>query len=413
MPRTRPSYYHGWNIVTACVLSQMSALGLTMNCFSLFVQGWSAEFHTPISALALGVMIFGLVCSVFVVPAGLAVDKFPVRRVFGLGLVAVALLHGAVASVTAGWQIIAIYSLLLPAAITFSSGVPSQAIVSRWFVRRRGIAMGLTAFGLAVAAVVFPPVITHLLPILGWRGVWWLFAGLIGLVIMPITVLMLRDRPTPEEAAAYIPPDSQFASAPNSSLRQVLSRGRFWAIMAVFLSVQSVSATLALCLAPIVLSRGLTLQDAGVLLSIYAVSALTGKLISGLVVDRLGTRIPFAGVALLAAVGVALLGMAQTIPLFTAAMIVIGLSQGHWTILPSSIAAEFGQGGFARAYGAVSAATPVGTIAPTLVAWCYEQSATYAPSLFVLGGLALAGAATALVALNERPPAAREIAQLT
>jgi MFS family permease len=390
----------------------MAALGLTINCFSLFVRDWSTEFHTPVSALALGVMIFGLACSVFVVPAALAVDKFPVRLVFGLGLIAVAILHGAVASVSAGWQIIAIYSLLFPAAITFSSGVPAQAIVSRWFVRRRGTAMGLTAFGLAVAAVVFPPVITHLMPTLGWRGVWWLFAALIGLGVMPTTVLMLRDRPMPEEAASYIPRSSQSSVAPATSLKQVLSRGRFWAIVAVFLSVQSVSATLALCLAPIALSRDLTLQNAGVLLSVYAVSALTGKLISGLVVDRIGTRIPFAGVAALAAAGAALLGMAQTVPHFTAAMILIGLSQGHWTILPSSIAAEFGQGGFARAYGAICAATPVGTLAPTLVSWWYEQSATYTISLFILGGVALAGAATALAALNEREPNAREIAEL-
>lgn len=59
--------------------------------------------------------------------------------------------------VVAGWQIIAIYRLLLPFAIGFSGGTPTQTLVSRWFVRRRGLAFSIWAMGLVLAGVLLPP----------------------------------------------------------------------------------------------------------------------------------------------------------------------------------------------------------------------------------------------------------------
>ena len=236
MPHRRLGYYYGWNIVIACVLSQLAALGVTVNCFSLFVHGWSAEFHTPVSQLALAIALLSLGCSVVATPAGVAIEKRPARWVFGLGLAAIVLAMVMVGFATAGWQIVAVYAVVLPAAVTFSSAIPAQALVTRWFVRKRATAMGLCAFGLALAGVVFPPIITQLLPTLGWRETWWLFAGLIGLVIGPLVLFILRDRPTPEEAIFYIPAEAHEPPGPGVPFRAVLSRPRFWVILAVFLS---------------------------------------------------------------------------------------------------------------------------------------------------------------------------------
>ena len=57
----RRGWYHGWNIVAVCVLSQTVANGLPVNAFSLFLRDWSAQLHTPISTLQLGIVAFGLV----------------------------------------------------------------------------------------------------------------------------------------------------------------------------------------------------------------------------------------------------------------------------------------------------------------------------------------------------------------
>ncbi len=405
-----PRYYHGWNIVGACIIAQLAALGVTLNCFSLFLPGWTAEFHTPASALALGVTIFSFGCAIFAVPAGLAVDRFPIRWVMGLGLAGIALFHLVVGFAGSGLQIILAYSVLLAVAVTFSSGIPSQGVVARWFVRRRGAAMGLCAFGLAMAGVIFPPIITWLLPLVGWRATWWLFGGLIGLVLLPIVVVMLRDRPTAEEGADYMTRAAEAPQATQITVREVFARPNFWAIVVVFLAVQFISSMASINMAPVAFSRGVSLQTAGLLLSVFSVAALVGKLSSGLLADYMGNRIPFAVVAALAAGGVVALAFAHSLPMFVVVMVLIGLSQGHWTLLASATAEEFGAGAFGRVYGVICAFSPIGSIAPPIVAWVFERSGDYVAPLLVLAAVSLAGGAVALIGLRERRDAAAVVA---
>jgi hypothetical protein len=53
-------WYHGWNIVAVCIVSQVAANGLTYNAFSLFLRDWSRELHAPISRLQLAVKVFSV-----------------------------------------------------------------------------------------------------------------------------------------------------------------------------------------------------------------------------------------------------------------------------------------------------------------------------------------------------------------
>ena len=399
--RRRFVYYYGWNIVAVCILSQMSALGLALNCLSLFVSDWSREFGVPVSNFSLGVTLFSLFGSVMPIIGGWVADRFPARWVIGLGLLGIALADCLVGSASAGWQIVAIYAALLPILITISAAVPAQTVVSRWFVRRRGLAMGLNAFGLAAAGVLFPPIILTLLPLIGWRGAWWVFGSVIGAVVMPLVVLTLRDRPTLKEGEHYIPTISTEQTASKVRISDIIKRKRFWIIIAAFLPIQCISMTMNVNLGILVTSRGHTLTLAGALLSAYSIFALTGKLASGLLADRFGNRLPFAAVCLLAAAGIATLGTAHDAPLLFTAVMLMGLSQGHWTLFAAATAAEFGPGSFGRAFGVACAFTNIGSFAPTAVAWTYERVGSYQTPLFALSGLAVLGACAAML-LRER-----------
>src|SRR5438445_10225915 len=56
-------WYHGWNVVAVCVLSQVAANGLTYNAYSLFLRGWSEELHAPVSQLQLPIAAMALVAA--------------------------------------------------------------------------------------------------------------------------------------------------------------------------------------------------------------------------------------------------------------------------------------------------------------------------------------------------------------
>jgi MFS family permease len=168
----RRGWYYGWNIVAVSVLSTILVNGLAGNSFSLFLHDWSAELHCPISSLLLGMSIMGISIA-FVGPfAGVMADKYSIRLVFGIGLAAITFMCIAMSFITAVWQIQVLYALVLPIAVSFGALIPANAVISRWFVRRLGLAMGLAAFGVSMAGVVLPPIIAWLLPLVGWRMIW-------------------------------------------------------------------------------------------------------------------------------------------------------------------------------------------------------------------------------------------------
>lgn len=396
-------HYYGWNIVAGCILSQVAGMGLTLSSYSLFLLGWSEEFGAPISRLSLGMAIFAFGCMGFAPLAGFLADKFPVRRLMTGGLLGIALLMVAVGFATAAWQIIAIYALLLPAGIAFSSAVPAQALVSRWFVRKRGLAMGVCAFGLAMAAVVTPPIVTALLPLLGWRGVWWLFAAVVGLVAAPLVFFTLRERPTAAEGFDYVAGEAEAPVAVKLPLKAIFSRPNFWIVVIVFAAIGSTSSAVTVNLAPLVRERGFSLQTASYLMSAAGVAAMASRLGFGMLADRVGNRIPLVLLATVTAVGAALLGRSHGLVSLYGAAMLVGVAGGVWTILASATAAEFGSQGFGRAYGVISGFTPIPPMIAPLVALAHERTGDYLVPMTALAILAAAGGVVALLLKEKRP----------
>ncbi|MET0360274.1 MAG: MFS transporter [Sphingobium sp.] len=407
-------WYHGWNIVATCVMCTAFALALTMNCFSLFLPGWTKEFGVPVSSIALSITLFSLGTALLSVFIGICADRYPARWLFGGGLVVLAAAHLLVALSQAVWQIIAIYVVLMPVALGFTSSIPSQSLVSRWFARRVGLAMGLTAFGLAIAGVLCPPIIVQLLPIVGWRALWGGMAVLILVVGLPIAMLVLRDHPNADDPFGYVTPvqpGDGTMKAMALPLSAILRRRNFWVIIGAFSAVQFVAMTIAINITPIITSYGGSQLEAGLFLSIYSVSALASKLGSGWLADRIGNRIPLVLTTVGSASGALLLSLANTNPLFLAGTAVVaGFSAAIWTLLASSILAEFGPASFGKAFGLACAGSPIGTFAPPVVARVQELTGSYATALLVLGGLALLAALSVL--LIYRVPAPRPVPRL-
>lgn len=71
----------------------------------------------------------------------------------------------------------------------------SQYVVNVWFVRRRGLAVGLSGLGMATATAVFPPIIETLIDALGWRWAYAALGGLVLVTMLPIGIVFYRGRP--------------------------------------------------------------------------------------------------------------------------------------------------------------------------------------------------------------------------
>jgi MFS family permease len=234
-------WYHGWSIVAVCILMQAAANGLTYNAFSLFLRDWSAQLHAPVSQFHLSVAAMALVASLAAPAVGILADKYPARRLFTLGLLGITAFYFSIGSVTAVWQVTALYGLLAPFALVLSTAVTANALISRWFRRRLGLALGLSAFGIGMAGVLLPPLIAAILPAVGWRTIWRGAAVLIALIVVPLVLFVVRDRPTEVEGAHYLSgaggghgPHGGPARGGGLGWREVAGRRNFWLLVAIY-----------------------------------------------------------------------------------------------------------------------------------------------------------------------------------
>jgi MFS family permease len=400
-------WYYGWNIVAVCVLSQFAVSGLTVNAFSLFLHDWSVQLRSPISTLEVGFSGFGLITAMLSPLAGVYADRYPTRVLFGSGLLLMAFVCLAMSIVTAPWQFLALYAVPVSLVVSLASLIPANAVVSRWFARRLGLALGLTALGQGLPGIILPPVIAVALPYLGWRMIWRVGGIVIGLVILPIVVGVLRDRPTERDGLNYLSQGGPAQlhhgqSGVGLTWRIVFARRNFWVLVASFLSLLAGYIAIASNLAPIVASHGLAKESAGALLSVFNLFQVLATLGAGVLSDRFGNRLPLAGLALASSVGSMLIGFGDRLATIGAGVALIGCSGGLWPLLAAATAREFGAAGAGRAFGLLSAFLPAVVMTPFLVARTQEVTGSYAPALSGIALLSFLGGAACLLLMREQ-----------
>jgi MFS family permease len=398
------AWYHGWNIVALCVLLEMAGVGLTIICNSLFMPSWTKTFGVPVSTIAMGITFFSFGTVAIGYMIGIWTTRYTTRRLFLTGLLLLGTAHLLIAAAQQVWQILAIYGLILPFAIGLTGSITCQALVSRWFVRRVGLAMGLTIAGLAVPGLLFPSAIVKLLEMTSWRVLWAGVGAIILIVLVPLMLAVVRERPAEDDPFGYVTRKTG-ATAGESiiGLRDIVGRRNFVVVVAAFLSVQCIPMMLYINLTPIIESYGGNARLSGYFLMTFAVSAMISKMGGGWLADRVGSRIPLVVAALGTGTGALLLSVPSADPAYLFGVaIAIGMSGASWTLVAASLLAEFGAKSFGRAYGLASALSPIATLSAGVVAKLEEVSGSYAGPLLTLGGLAIASALMVLVVFRPR-----------
>jgi MFS family permease len=407
----RGGWYHGWNIVAVAVLSQIAANGLAINAMSLFLHDWARDLHAPISQLLLAMLPLAIVAAVSSPVIGALADKYPARWLFAAGLVGIVAFCFLMSMITATWQLIALYGLVFPISLSLCTSITANAVVSRWFVRRIGLALGITAFGVGIAGAVLPPVIAEVMPAIGWRGIWRAAAAITGLVVLPLVLWVVRDKPTERDGLHYLTSDGgaparhghgHGGGASDLRWKDIVKRKNFWLLVICFVPIVALYGSTQQNFAPIAASHGFDQKTAGMLLAIFSISHVVATLVLGLVSDKFGNRLPLAGLSVLIAVGAVLVGYGGSLPALVVGAALIGFTGGLWTLLPAAAAVEFGAAGVGRAFGMLMLFIPINAATPALVAKIKEATGSYGPGLLTLAAICLAGGVAVLFMREKR-----------
>src|SRR5580698_2426930 len=192
----RPRIFYGWVIVFT------SAIGLLLGyapvfvySFSVFIKSLAQDFHSSRTSISFAFTLANLMQSVGAPLVGRLVDRFGAHKViipstvlFGLVLISFKY------SSTSLWHLYAFFIVIGLIGVG-TAPVPYGIVVSRWFDKRRGLALGLMMLGLSVGAILLPSIAQRLIIVFGWRNAYAIVGFVVLAVSVPFVGIFLKDSP--------------------------------------------------------------------------------------------------------------------------------------------------------------------------------------------------------------------------
>jgi MFS family permease len=179
--KKQPIFYGWWIVVALFAVGMVAPLGrANMSAFLPFIMselGWARE--TIGFAQSLGMWIYAL----FVLGSGALIDRIGSRRTFLIGGIVTVLGWALLSTAQSPWQLYLYYGVFLALAVALTHYVPLLATTRKWFRRRAGVAVGITASAWAVGHAIFLPVMTGLADSHGWRYTSWVLGICFGALI--------------------------------------------------------------------------------------------------------------------------------------------------------------------------------------------------------------------------------------
>ena len=354
--------------------------------------GWTRGQVT--SGNALSKLVVGPLFGFF---AGWMVDRFGPRRLMLVGiLMAGAALIGLGSISTLGM----FYFFYMLNALGYVCGgpLPSQVLLSRWFERSRGKAMGFAYLGIGLGGAVVPWISHTLVQHFGWQAALRTLGLLILVIALPAALLAKEPPHAKKSAAPAALADARgaFTTLPFF----LLTLGSMFSIAAVSGTQQNLKLFLSLDL-------HFAQSQAARILSLVLAFSIVGRLLMGWLADRFPKKYVMVLIYLLVAAAIPLLfaGRAPGVIYIFAAVFGIGLG-GDYMIVPLMTAEIFGVQLLGRLLGVILTAGSVAeAVSPWLVGRLRDSTGSYSAGFLVLVGLGLLGAASAAMLPKGKKPA--------
>jgi MFS family permease len=352
--------FYGWAVVASAAVGLfLCGAPIVVYSFGVFLKPLTEEFRVGRGAISLAFTLHNIVGAPVAPLAGRLVDRCGTKRVVVPALVLLALvLISALAIGTSLWQLYAFY-LALGAFGIASSPIGYGAVISRWFDRRRGLALGLIMLGMGVGTAVMPPIAQRLIEQFGWRMTFAL-VGCAILVIPTTTVaLFLKEDP---RAMGLLPDGDQVSneSLPTNGASEIAGlewaaiwRSKtFWLLLPAFVLAGASVHACVLHMSALLSDRGLTAQQAALGSAVVGTAVMSGRVLSGYLQDRFfAPRVAF-GVFALSALGIALLWTGRGGPTALGGAFLVGLGMGaEVDIIAFLLSRYFGLRAYGTAFG--------------------------------------------------------------
>jgi MFS family permease len=392
-------------MIVAIAFISMGVWLALRSSFSVFLVAFLEEFKQSRAATAGIQSVVLLVYTVSAPLVGVLVDKLGPRRVVLPGIIVLCVGLAASGAANSLTQLYITYGLIAGFGAAFVSIISYSAVLSRWFDRRRGLASGIAVSGMGAATFVFLPFTQYVISAAGWRMAMFATAGVVFLLLFPITMAFLRYKP--EEVG--LPPDSDKGDATTHkrmvkvldpawaetdwTVTRVLQEGRFWAVLAYcFLIIIPLYLVLTHGVG-LLKEAGFNPMGAAFIISLLGISSSVFKIFWGWMSDRIGRELAYSmGIATMIIGLLLLVAIEWGAPHWCAYAFVLFFGCGWGVTSPifMSVTADlFGGKSFGVIYGMNEAVLGIGSaIAPWLGGAIFDLTGGYEVALFIVAATA-------------------------
>lgn len=376
--------FYGWWVVLTAAVGLFWGAPITVFSFSVFLKPLMRDFHTGRAAVSLAYTLHLIVGAISAPLMGWLIDRYRARRVilpaatvFGLILFSINLYS---VSLREFYFLYAVLGLFVHGI----GPIPYGSVISHWFDKRRGLALGLMMLGIGSGAMIMPPVAQQLITMSGWRSAYAILGSAVLLISVPVVAAFLKEEP---EDLGLLPDGARFRdsrAAARADALGVTMYGAwhspiFWLMLCAFFLVAASVQGCLIHMAAMLTDRGITARSAALGSSLMGAAVLLGRVGTGYLLDRFfAPRVAallFGGATL----GISLLWLGGATGMVLTGAFLVGLGLGaEVDIIAYLIGRYFGLRSFGTLYSfAFGAFLLAGALGPFAMGAGFDLTGSY------------------------------------
>ena len=407
-------FYGWWIVVLGFIVSAYGGATIWYG-FTAFFDPLVKEFAWSYAAISLAASIRGAEFGLMEGAIGFLIDRVSIRRV----------MLGSLILVSAGWIILSrVNSLgmfytsffIISAGASGMSSVVFLTLLTRWFNKRLGLAIGIAMSGFGIGGLAVPGIV-YLLDIFGFRTVFFFF-GVAAIIIGVIVIYFIRDWPrdvgsspdgvsphSGEQISGHAKATAlqDTSSRSNYTFKDAISTSAFWIITYVNVAAVFVLMTVCTHIMPHLEHLGYSRYTAGFVAMIIPAISICGRLVTGLLSDKMPYRPIMLIALLLQFAGIILFLYSNIFFLLIISVILQGIAYGSIIVIrPISLRRCYGITSIGAIMGVCMALTMIGNMTGPLIAgWIFDVRGSYNLAWYIAGILLLVS--IPLVAIMKQP----------
>ncbi len=404
--RHRVPFFYGWVIVGSCCAVLAITYGVYYS-FSVFLVALLEQFGWSRAAASGAFSVFAMSTAFGSVLGGALMDRLGPAKVMPAGAVLLAIGTFGTSRMSQLWEFYLYYGVICGLALALAGWVPCVALVSRWFRRKQGLAMGVIGAGVSTGTVVMVPICQAIISSAGWQSA-YLFLSTMAIVgIAPQAAILQVAGPEllglkpdgttaagsatagPEKGRRMVIVDPNWASR-RWTIASAARTSRFWLMGICMTTMVIPNQMLWVHQAAYLVDNGYDKMFAASVMGFAGLLSMPAKVIWGEVCDRFGREMALTMGTVSVLTGLALLtlsGRVHSLPLVLLFAVAFAIGYGAAPPVNSTSSADLFYGAsFGAIYGALAIGIGVGTaLGAWMAGFVFDVTGSYIVA-FVIGG---------------------------